>query len=165
MSEIPKNILVFLPASLFKVLAASIIVLFFQPLAFAIIFAYSMVLSICLICTYSRLLVRPMAESLIMSWLTITNLGRGKDDALCRLVSTLYWNIAHTITFTVILVICNTDPSNVSIFSKVSWSELALVQDLPILNALLISTICLGWLSLVADVITAFVRYHYYLSY
>ena len=89
----------------------------------------------------------------------MTNLGRGKIAALYRMVSSLFWIIAHTITFIVILAICNMDPSNVSI-NNVYWSELALVQDLTILNALLISTICLGWLSLVADVIIAYVRFH-----
>ena len=41
------------------------------------------------------------------------------------------------------------------------WSELPLVQDLSTLNTLLISTICLGWGSLVLDVITAGVKHCY----
>ena len=96
--------------------------------------------------------------------MTITNLGRGKADALYRLVSTLYWTIAHTITFTVILVICNTDPSMVRTdlgFGIIDWSELPLAQDLATLNILLVSTLCLGWLSLVLDVITAAVKNYY----
>ena len=67
-------------------------------------------------------------ESWTMSWLTITNLGRGKDAALYRLVSTLYWTIAHTIIFTVILVICITDPGIVNFDEYGKWSELPLVH-------------------------------------
>ena len=99
-----------------------------------------------------------------MSCLTITNLGRGKAAAVCRMVSTIYWIIAHTITFTVILVICNTDPGIVNYdFGGgplvINWSELPLVQDLSTLNILLVSTLCLGWLALVLDVITAAAKY------
>ena len=95
-----------------------------------------------------------------LSWLTITNLGRGKAAAVCRLMSSLYWTFAHTINITVILVICNTDPGIMDT-DLVVWSELALVQDLSTLNALLISTLCLGWGSLVLDVITASKKFHY----
>ena len=111
---------------------------------------------------------RQLVDSL-MSFLTMTNLGRGKIAALVRMVSSLFWIIAHTITITVILAICNTSPGIVTIktnpgdyynWRNYNWSELALVQDLTILNALLGSTICLGWLSLVADVLTAYVRFH-----
>ena len=95
-----------------------------------------------------------------LSWLTLTNLGRGKAAAFLRLVSTLYCTIVYTITLTVILAICNTDPGNVDVL-VVRWTDLPLVQDLTTLNILLVSTICLGWLSLVLDVITAAVKNHY----
>ena len=81
-----------------------------------------------------------------------------KAAAFLRLVTTLYCTIAHTITLTVILAICNTDPSNVDVL-VVKWTHLPLVQDLTTLNILLVSTICLGWFSLVMDVITATVKY------
>ena len=97
-------------------------------------------------------------ESLSMSWLTITNLGRDKSDALYRLASTLYWTIAHTITFTVILAICNIDRGIVDIIPLINWSELPLAQDLFTLNILLISTISLGVLSLLLDVSTAAIK-------
>ena len=99
----------------------------------------------------------------MISFLTLTNLGRSKITTVFRLVSSLFWIIVHTITFTVILFICNFNPGIVTITNTTDdykWSELALVQDLTILNALLISTIGLGFLSLVADVLTAYVRYH-----
>ena len=41
------------------------------------------------------------------------------------------------------------------------WSNLVLVQELSSLNTLLVSTLCLGWLSLVLDVITAAVKYRH----
>ena len=103
----------------------------------------------------------------VMSWLTITNLGRSKAAALLRLVSTLFWTITHTITLSVILAICHTDPGIVNIghgdWYEIGehWSDLPLALDLSTLNILLISTLCLGWGSLVLDVITAAVKNHY----
>ena len=95
-------------------------------------------------------------------------MGTDKAAALFRMVSSLYWTIAHTIIFTVILAICNTDPGIVDLTDItdnpreiVSWSELALVQNPYILNILLVFTLCLGWGSLVLDVITAFVKNYY----
>ena len=100
-------------------------------------------------------------ECICLSWLTITNLGRGKADAVYRLISSIFWIIAHTITITVILVICNTDPGIMDGggWPGVDWTELPLVQDLSALNTLLITTLCLGWTSLVLDVITASVKH------
>ena len=88
--------------------------------------------------------------------------------AVCKLVSSIFWTVAHSITITVILVICNTDPGIMDanlvkrphILNSVVWSELALVQELSTLNALLVSTLCLGWGSLVLDVITAGVKHY-----
>ena len=182
--SILKNISVFLPATLFKVMAVSIIGVFFKLWAFFVIIpGYMIVMFFCLgitawchklryscwkMCCFLTgwglllSLGRSLLESFFLSWLTITNLGRGKADALFRLVSTIYWTIAHTITFTMILAICNTDPGIADrIFLNINWSELPLVQDLFTLRILLVSTLCLGWGSLVLDVITAAVRYHY----
>ena len=100
-------------------------------------------------------------ESLFLGWLTITNLGKGKTASLYRLVTTLFWTVAHTLTLVFILVVCNTDPGLAVIGQYIDWSKLALVQDLSTLNILLVSTLCLGWLSLVLDVITAAVKNHY----
>ena len=96
--------------------------------------------------------------------MTITNLGRGKAAAVCRLMSSLFSTVAHTISVTIILAICNTDPGIVDAEDRllvVNWAELALVKNLSTLNTLLISTLCLGWGSLVLDVITASVKHHY----
>ena len=165
--------MVFATASLFKVLTLSILAVFFKAGAFfmipgyffLIIFGYCFVLLIFLgitvRCYNLKNWWQQFGESLVISWLTITNLESGKTAAICRLVSILYWTTAHTITFTVIIAICNTDPGIVNDGKQLVWSELPLVHDLFTLNILLISTICLGWGSLVLDVITAAVKNHY----
>ena len=158
--SILKNISVFLPATLFKVMAVSIIGVFFKLWAFFVIIpGYMIVMFFCLgitawchklryscwkMCCFLTgwglllSLGRSLLESFFLSWLTITNLGRGKADALFRLVSTIYWTIAHTITFTVILAICNTDPGIITMINGsgdyYKWTWLGLVQDLTILN-------------------------------
>ena len=131
--SILKNIAVFSSASLFKVLAASILCVFFKVWAAVIIAGYIMVLNVCLgitLCCYNlgkSERYRQLMECFIMSWLTITNLGRGKTAALFRLVSTLFWTIAHTITLSVILAICHTDPGIVNFSpgkaNNINWSE------------------------------------------
>ena len=167
-----KNIGVFMPKSLYKILAVSILGVFYNYLAFVIISVYSLVLYVCLdITTCCCYILKPVKgrevetfesskfECVFLSWLTITNLGRGKTAAVCRMVSSIFWTVAHTINITVILVICNNDPGFID-WNLVVWSELPLVQDLSTLNTLLISIICLGWGSLVLDVITAGVKYY-----
>ena len=59
-----------------------------------------------------------------------------------------------------ILAICNTDPGIADRIPLINWSELPLAQDLFTLRILLVSTLCLGWGSLVLDVITAAVKNH-----
>ena len=164
--SILKNIAVFFHATLFRILVFSIHGVFFKGGGMFIILGYYFVLLFCLLITARRYNLREEKDWIrqllepSLSVLTITNLGRGKAAALFRLVSTLYLVIVYTITLTVILVICNTDPSNVDVL-VVKWTNLPLVQDLTTLNILLVSTICLGWLSLLLDVITAAVRYYY----
>ena len=168
--SILKNIGVFLPASLFKILAVSILCVFFKWVTVGIIFSYIVVLAPCLVITKwchnleeEKEDDQHYIECCFLSWLTITNLGRSKTAALCRLVSSIFCTIAHTITLSMILNICNSDPGNVVIGDElgVTWSDLALVRDLSTLNILLVSTICLGWLSLVLDVILAAVKHHW----
>ena len=166
--SILKNIAVFLPASLFRILSVSILFVFFDMLIMYILLGYCIVLAVFLEITTRCYKLRERDgwqqfwECWMMSFLTMTNLGRGKTAALYRMVSSFFWTIIHTITLLVILGICNTDPVIVSIGNDwLIWSKLALVQDLITLNALLISTISMGWLALVADVITAAIRYRY----
>ena len=171
--SILKNIAVFLPASLFKILSVSILCVFLNYL-----FIVSVFINICnvALAVFLRMahFVYKLAdekdcerrqqfwESFFLSWLTITNLGQGKSAAVFRLVTTLYWTIAHTITLTLLLVFCNTDPGigviDTSDGHYIDWPTLALVQDISTLNILLISTICVGWFSLVLDITTAAVK-------
>ena len=155
-----ENIAVFLPQSLFKILSLVIVLLFFK-LTVGFFYVYPYILVICYLKLKGIFMNIEMFECICLSWLTITNLGRGKTAAVCRLVTSIFWTIAHTITITVILVICNTDPGIMGDGQLLPvWSELPLVQDLPALNTLLITIICLGWSSLVLDVITAGVKHH-----
>ncbi len=118
--SILKHIAVFSSASLFKVLPLSILCVFFKIWAMFIMLGYYLVLFVCLEITercynlQKSELWRQMWDW-VMSWLTITNLGKGKAAALYRLVSTLYWTITYTITLSVIQAICNTDPDIVNI--------------------------------------------------
>ena len=99
-----------------------------------------------------------------MSWLTLTNLGRMKDAAICRMLSTIFWTCINTISLSVILIIRIADRDLVIpsiIGDGVVWSEIALVQNLTKLTILLGITICLGWGSLVLDVIIASVKFFF----
>ena len=82
-------------------------------------------------------------------------LGRGKAAALCRLVSTVFWTIAYTMMYDVIV-----DPfsSLWSCWTFSFWSfilhkskQISRHLDIP----MLIFIICLGWIPLLLDVITA----------
>ena len=168
--SILKNFAIFQLHSLFKILSVSILGVFFKFAAVAIISVYVLMLGVCLAITKCHYKLkgktwdRQLWECLTLSWMTVTNLGRGKAAAVCRLVSSIFWTMAHTISIITILTICNIDPGIVDAEDRklgVNWSELALVQDLSTLNTLLISILCLGWGSLVLDVITAGVKHLY----
>ena len=136
---IMKNIGVFMPQFLSKILAVSILGVFLKSSAILIIFSYTFGLFFCLMITRcccnifkAAKDVRQLMECCFLGWLTISNLGRGKTAEVLRLVSSLYWTVAHTINIIVILVICNTDPGiadrNLAAYSEWShelftWSE------------------------------------------
>ena len=161
--------IVFLPMSLQKLLFLNLIIVFFRwPVAAYIIVGWLITLGVFLALTYQcfnlkieRDFSQELTECLVLSLVTMTNLGTSKTATLFRVVSSVFWTTAHSITIAVILYVCNDDPSNIDIFGVVRWSELALVQDIFILNILLITTICLGWISLGLDVIYATVKYRY----
>ena len=164
------KIFVLLPASLFKLFSFAIICLFFRwPVTMYISIGYLILLGFFLLITFFYYNKhdgkhngwKQLRECFTLSWLTITNIERNETAALFRMVSSIFWNTAHSITIAVILYICNDDPSYIDIFGNVKWSELALVQDISMLNILLITTIGLGWISLWMDMIYANVKYCY----
>ena len=161
--SILKNIAVFFPVSLFKLLTLSILCVFLKFIVNVNIFMtiQNLLLAIPLLMGEEKKSRHQFCESIFLSWVTITNLGQGKTAALYRLVTTIFWTVSHSLTLLFILVVCNTDPEAVVISRYFDWSNLVLVQELSTLNTLLVSTLCLGWLSLVLDVLTAAVKYRH----
>ena len=159
--SILKNIAVFFPVSLFKLLTLSILCVFLKFIVYVNIFmiAQNLLLAIPLLIGEKKKSRHQFFESIFLSWVTITNLGKGKTAAQYRLVTTIWWTISHSLTLLFILVVSNTDPEAVVISRYFDWSNLVLVQELSTLNTLLVSTLCLGWLFLVLDVITASIKY------
>ena len=166
--SILKNIAVFLPASVFKILTVSILCVFLNYFVIVGVFVQlqQFVLAIFLLITNYFYNLREencgrnqFWESIFLGWLTITSLGRGKTGAVYRLVTTLYWTLTHSLTLIIILVVCNTDPGYVVIGEYIDWSKLHLVKNVTTMNILLISTLCLGWVSLVLDVIIAAIKF------
>ena len=97
------------------------------------------------------------------SWLTLAGLGRGKYAPVVRLVSTLTVTVTYSIIVGVILVICNVYPASANIVTPSGpsfWADLELVKDPLYLNLLLGSTISLGWISLLVDVLLAWAKSH-----
>ena len=157
------KITIFLPAALFKLLVISITGVFLKEYTVVMyVFGSLILLFVGWLCIAKSSKEATACASL--SWLTITNLGTNNHAAIARTISTIYWTIINTLILIVILIICNTNPRLVSIsliFSgnDVVWSWLLLVQNLSMLNILLITTICLGWIPLVLDVIFAMFKY------
>ena len=167
------------PAVLFKLLAVSLLVLFFREpadvfllplLIYFVPFAVCMAITnrsynrstyyyrsttICKDFGVSSEVEEPLTECMFISWLTTTNLGEDKIDALLRKSSSLLWTMCHTISLSGILLICNRYD-----ISSWPWSELALVKDHTMLNIIIITTICLGWMSLLLDVIISSIKNH-----
>ena len=174
--SILKHFLVFFSSSLFRILAVAILAVFFKVWTPVLIFCFCLMLLVCLLATalcYKvtreknwRQLLWECSECSVLSWLTITNLGRGNTAAVFRMVSSVFWTISHTISLGFLLVFFNMGPSKFDTFGFGEYlrpylSGLALVQHLPTLNILLISIISLGWLSLDLDIITAAIKNHY----
>ena len=163
--SIIKNISVLSPASMFKILSVAILTVFFKWFNFAMIVVNCILYLICLeiipaslFDMHTKMETRLFWNTYLFSGVT-TLIGKSKDAAVCRLVSSIYYTIVYTIILIVIIGICNNDPVNVDLYFVV-WSELPLVQDITTLNILLSVTICLGWLSLVMDIITAAVKFY-----
>ena len=149
--SILSNIAVFLPASLFKILSLSISILAFDIVVIGIIPVLCLILIVfqycCFCCCYQKEtdFCQQLWECSVLGWLSITNLGRGEAAAMCRLVSTVYWTIAYTMMLLWILF----HPYDVYNLPE------GLTEDHLTMTCLLIFIICLGWIPLLLDVITA----------
>ena len=160
LKSILTNIAVFVPASLFKILSLSILMLAFGldiVLIGIVPVLCLMLLIICQCCCccnreetdFCQHLWECSMECSVLSWLSIANLGRGKAAALCRLMSTVYWTIAYTLMLLWFL----SHP-----YDDYKFPE-GLTEDHLTMTCLLIFIICLGWITLLLDVITATIKY------
>ena len=119
-----KNIFVFLPASLFKVLAISIICLYFTGWIMLVILCIVILLSVCILLVnrcYEWEVSKDLQlslECILLSWLTLTSLGKDKRATIYRLWSTLITTFIYILILTAILVICNVDPNIGVIWSR-----------------------------------------------
>ena len=105
--------------------------------------------------------LRQLLECILLSWLTLAGLWRGKRTVLLRLVSTLTVTITYSLILMIILVICNVDSDYGYVCGAgLSWSELELVKNPLHLNLRLGCTIGLGWISLLVDVLLAWIKSH-----
>ena len=107
--SIVKNIAVFLPASLFKVLSFSIICVFFRAYAFGFIVGfvalYWLLLLYFRVCHSNLMRGFMKSEWVVLHWLTLGSLGASKMDAVFRSWFTLLFTIIYTIILSAILVI------------------------------------------------------------
>ena len=79
---------------------------------------------------------------------------------------TLIVTIIYTLILGIILVICNVDPASGYIYGAgYSWDELEIVKNPFLLNLLLVTTICLGWISFLVDIILAWCKNHNWRSH
>ena len=163
-----KNIWVFLPACLFKVLSVSLLAVFLRGWVILVIVAIIVLVYVALRITDRCYDLsgkekdgQQAWECVFLSWLTLAGLGRSKVAVVYRLVSTLLVTIIYSLILGIILAISNDDPTSGYIHGAgLSWADLELVKDPLYLNLLLGSTIELGWISLLVDVLLAWIKSH-----
>ena len=166
--SIIKNILVFLPACLFKILSVSIIAVFLRGWAILVIVAIIILVSVTLgitLCCHALFdeadELRQYWECVFLSWLTLAGLGRTQWAAVFRLMSTITVTIIYSFILGIILAVCNVDPDYGYAYSAVlSWSKLELVKEPLYLHFLQGFTIGLGWISFLLDIILAWCKSH-----
>ena len=165
--SIIKNIAVFLPASLFKVLSFSIICVFFRAYEFGFVIGFTALYWLLLlyfrVCHYNVMRGFMKSEFVVLHWLTLGSLGASKMDAVFRSWFTLLVTIIYTIILSAILVVCYVDPDKGSVQLPVlgmefTWSDLEMVKHPFFLNLILYSTISLGWITLFLDILSAWCR-------
>ena len=166
--EIIKNIFIILPACLFKILSVSILAVFLRGWLIPVIVGIIILVFVTLAITYRRFGFlyedgngQQAGECIYLSWLTLGGLGRSKDAAICRLVSTLTVTITYSLILGTVLAICNLDPDSGYVYAAgLSWSDLQLVKEPFHLNILLYSTIGLGWISYLLDIFLVWCKSH-----
>ena len=164
--SILKNIAVFCPGSLFRILTLSILGVFLNMWAGALISVFMEILALILIIiirwyklSEEKGTWQQFGECCLLSWLTITNLANGKTSALFRMLSSVFWTVVHTV-FLVDILNSYKNGNKYAIWTYYdNRSANNLVQNPFILHIVLISTLCLGWLALVQDVITTAAKY------
>jgi len=163
-----KNIWVFLPACLFKVLSVFLLAVFLRGWVILVIVAIMVLVLVAMVITVTCYDWpgedddnQQFYDCTFLSWLTLAGLGRGKVAAVCRFVSTLLVTIIYSLILGIILAICIVDPASGYIHGPgLSWSDLELVKDTHHMNLIVGSTIGLGWISLLVDVLLAWVKSH-----
>ena len=163
-----KNIWVFLPACLFKVLSVSLLAVFLRGWVILVIVVIIVLVFVALVITKSCYDLpleeddnQQVMECLLLSWLTLGGLGRSEWAAVFRLVSTLLITIIYSLILGIILAICIIDPASGNIHGAgVSWADLELVKDTHHMNLLVGCTIGLGWISLLVDVLLDWAKSH-----
>ena len=165
--SIVKNIPVFLPAILFKVMSVSILCVFLRGWTILIIVSLIVLMIVGQVITKScynsdfRDDDRQQGfECGFYSWLTLASLGRSKYAANYRFMSTLLITIIYSLILLMIFYVSSVDPESGYIHGAgFNWSDLELVKQPRYLN-ILNFTIGLGWTTLVLDFISAWCKSH-----
>ena len=174
-----KNIWLFLPASLFKILSISLLAVFLRGWVILVIVLITALMLWVVVITsrcYNFSTISTAGDDLhifeciLLSWLTLGGLGSSRDAAVHRLFSTLTVTIIYSLILVIIMIICNVDPDSGYVYvtfelEQLLWSELHLVKDPFTLNIVLASTIGLGWISYLLDIIIAWCKSHDWRSY
>ena len=160
--SILKNIPVFLTFSLFKVVSLAIIFRFFQMISFGLIFieivcvATTMGIMNCCFNLESKGFTLGF-ESIFLGWLTMTNLEHSKGAAFARLVSSIVTLMYKSlIVESIILISINypSMPGEIIPLDSMDWTKLKIVNDISTMNIFGHGIVCLGWTSLVLDILT-----------
>ena len=163
-----KNIWIFFPASLFKIIFIAVLSVFIRGWVVLFIVSTWVIMFITLYIIKSCYDLRARAdegqqamECILLSWLTVAGLGRNKNAAVYRLVSTLLVTLLYTLILTIILTICNMDANTGYTYgAALSWKDLPIAQETFYLNLLLGATIALGWGAFVVDIIITWCKNH-----
>ena len=134
-----KCFLIILSNSLFRIVVISILIVFFEIYTLGIILGILVLWGVC-----SLLMVRcnkemedwkpQFWESYILSFLTVTNIGRSKSATVFRLASTYYIFTVNILILVAVLIVCNVNPDIVvipgAIGGDIVWAELPIVRDI-----------------------------------